>query len=135
MKNKNKKLTDKIIRAADYLPTPEQTENDSPDSFQMTRSDTVVFGIFGDAPDYSKGKYDRLWKKFHKSEDENTIAYCLEKGVDVMGEDGEPVPGWRDIAVMLKAIEKGWLKLNIKNDKDDEDSDEGLLDTEVEHYG
>ena len=33
-----------------------------------------------------------------------------------------------------EAIEKGYLKLSETNDAD-EDGDEGLLDTEVEHYG
>ena len=35
----------------------------------------------------------------------------MERGVDVNGDDGEPVDGWRDMAVMLKAIDLGMVKL------------------------
>jgi hypothetical protein len=38
---------------------------------------------------------------------------------------------------MLKAIDKGYLKLDNKDndESDDEDNEGGLLDTEVEHCG
>lgn len=39
------------------------------------------------------------------------IDFCREKGVDVIGDDGFPVSGWRDVAVMLKAIESGVVSL------------------------
>ena len=108
-KDEKKMLTDKVIRAADFLLEPK--DDSDPESYELSQSDKILFGLFGDSPDYSKWKYERLWKKFHRADDEDTIAYCLKKGVDVIGNDGEPVPGWRDIAVMLKSIENGYLKL------------------------
>ena len=122
----------KIIRAADYI--PERNLNGDLESYELPESEAIVMGIFGDAPDYSDDKYEELWQIIFEAEDEDTIACCLDKGVDVLGNDGEPVAGFRDIAVMLKAIEQGYLKLNETNDTD-EDGEERLLDTEVEHYG
>ena len=117
----------KIIRAADYL--PESKDSGDLESFELSESDAILFGIFGDTPDYSKDEFEELWQKIYDDEDENTIAYCLQKNVDVMGNDNQPVSGFRDIAVMLKAIETGLLQLNDNNDETP------LLDTEVEHYG
>ena len=125
-------MSKKIIRAADYI--PEKNSDGDLESYGLPESEAIVMGIFGDSPDYSDDKYEELWQIIFDEEDEDTIAYCLEKGVDVLDKDGEPVAGFRDIAVMLKAIEKGYLKLNETNDAD-EDGDEGLLDTEVEHHG
>ena len=109
-KDKPGMLTDKVIRAADFLPEPK--DDGDPESYELSQSDKILFGLFGDSPDYSKWKFERLWKKFHRADDEDTIAYCLKKGIDVIRADGEPVPGFRDIAVMLKSIEKGYIKLN-----------------------
>ena len=104
-------LTDKVIRAADYLPKPKENGDSSLESFDLPQSERIVCGIFGDEPDYSKWKYERLWRRFHRADDDKTIAYCLKKGVDVLDDHGKPVPGFRDIAVMLKAIEKGYIEL------------------------
>ena len=120
----------KIIRAADYI--PEKNLDGDLESYELPESEAIVMGIFGDSPDYSDDRYEELWQTIFDAEDEDTIAYCLEKGVDVLGDDGEPVAGFRDIAVMLKAIDSGLLKLAIENCEDDEAP---LLDTEVEHYG
>ena len=103
-------LFETIVRAADYLPEPK--EDSDPGSFQISRSEMILMGLFGGTPDYSKQKFENLWQKIMDAEDKDTIAYCLEKGVDVLDNDGKPVPGFRDIAVMFKAIEKGFLKLN-----------------------
>jgi hypothetical protein len=103
----------KIIRAADYLPKPKNGDSDGYD-YELPMSEHLLISIFGDSPDYSKRKFEKIWQKFIDAEDEDTIAYCLERGVDVIGDDGEPVDGWRDIAVMLKAIERGILKLDKK---------------------
>ena len=108
-KKERKMLTETVIRAADYLPKEDAGD---PDSFQMTQSDKILFGIFGDTPDYSKPKIEELWKEFHKAEPKDLIAYCLEMGIDILQDDGDTVPGHIDIAVMLKAIEKGILKLD-----------------------
>ena len=107
-----------IIRAADYLPVPEDPSE--PESFQLSQSDAVLLGLFGDAPDYSDPKFEELWQEVLDAEKKNIIAYCLEKGVDLLEKEGEPVPGWRDIAVMLKAIDSGLLELDISEKADSE---------------
>ena len=106
---KNKMLTETVIRAADFLP---KESGGDPESFELSQSDKILFGLFGDTPDYSNPKIEELWQKIMDDENEDTIAYCLEKGVDVLDAAGTPVPGFCDIAVMLKAIEKGLLKLD-----------------------
>jgi len=98
-----------IIHAADYLPEPDT--NADLESPCLPLSQGMLLNIFGDLPDYSDNRFEELWQEIFDTDEEEVIAWCLAKGVDVMGKDGEPVPGWRDIAVMLKAIEKGILEL------------------------
>jgi len=98
-----------IIRAADYLPEPDESAD--LESMRLPQSQAMLLNIFGDMPDYTNKKFEKLWQEIFNAEENDIIAYCLEKGVDVMGNDGEPVSGWRDIAVMLKAIDKGLLEL------------------------
>jgi len=105
----------KIIRAADYLPLPGDDDDDH--DFALPTSDQLLLALFGDMPDYSNPKFEELWQSFHNAEADNGIRYCLERGVDIIGDDGEPVEGWRDIAVMLKAIELGIIKLTDKADE------------------
>ena len=107
----------KIIRAADYLPKTNNDDGNGYD-FELPVSEQLLYSLFGDSPDYSKRKFEIIWQKFIDAKDEDTIAYCLERGVDVIGDDGEPVGGWRDIAVMLKAIERGILKLKTKDSEE-----------------
>ena len=108
----------KIIRAADYLPEKNEIDDLDLESMQLPRSQGMLLNIFGDMPDYSDRKFEELWQEIFHHEDEEIIAYCLQSGVDVMGNDGEPVDGWRDIAVMLKAINSGLLEL-VKNEEFD----------------
>ena len=92
------------IRAADFLP---KESNGDPESFQMAGSDTILYGLFGDTPDYSNPKIEAIWQEVLNGDDNETIAWCLEKGVDLLDKDGKPVPGFRDVAVMLKVREQG----------------------------
>jgi hypothetical protein len=112
MNNKN------IIRAADYL--PESNADCDGDDFELSVSEELVLNLFGDMPDYSNPKYEEIWQEIMDDEDDVGIAFCLGKGVDVMGDDGEPVSGWRDIAVMLKAVERGIIKYADKPESEDE---------------
>ena len=102
----------KIIRAADHLPKP--NTDCSGEDFCLTGTDQLLINLFGDRPNYNDQKFEDIWQEIFDAEDEVSIAYCLKQGVDVMDDDGEPVAGWRDIAVMLKAIEKGLLKVEGK---------------------
>ena len=103
-----------VIKAMDYIPENYE-ETLEPiqlmESMHLPKSSRMLLGIFGDLPDYSNPKFEELWQEVFDSEEEDIIAYCLKNNVDVIGKDNEPVPGWRDIAVMLKAIESGLLEL------------------------
>ena len=104
-------LVNDIIRAEDYL--PESKESGNSDSMQLSKTDIMLINLFGTKPDYSNRKFEKLWHKVFFSEDKDIISYCLEKGIDVLGKNEELVTGWRDIAVMLKAIDNGllyWVK-------------------------
>ena len=103
----------KIIRAADYLPQFKNGGNDGFD-YAIPMSEQLLLNLFGDMPDYSNPKYEELWQEIYNAEDEGRIRYCMERGVDVIGDDGEPVDGWLDIAVMLKAVERGIIALADK---------------------
>ena len=102
-----------VVRAEDYYPEPMEYGDYDPDSFHLPQDDLMLLGIFGDTPDYSKAEFEKLWQMVINADDSKMISYCLVKGIDVKTKDGKPVPGWRDIAVMLKAIDTGHLKLDI----------------------
>ena len=111
----------KLIRAASYMLSPEEKRRQE----EMVSSaadplsallysddrDTVLYGIFGDVPDYSTPEMENLWEEVLDADPEKMFDYCLRNGVDPFQDDGRPVAGWRDIVVMLKAIEQGILEL------------------------
>ena len=111
----------KLIRAADYMLSPEEMRRQeeqisaSEDPFAALLlpddRDTVLYGIFGDIPDYTNPEMEAIWDEVLEAEPEDVYEYCFKKGVDLFQDDGKPVPPWRDIAVMLKAIDKGILHL------------------------
>ncbi|MGD9639280.1 MAG: hypothetical protein AB7U85_09530 [Alphaproteobacteria bacterium] len=111
-----------LIRAVDYLPTEEEktkkhaelAKSSEPLYEELMLSDEneeVLLRIFGDMPDYSDDKIDALWEEIFNSEPKEVYEYCLSKGVDVLDGEGNPVSPWRDIAVMLKSIDKGYISL------------------------
>lgn len=102
--------TQTVIRAQDYLPEkPELAEGSTEELVSETEGLTVR--LFGTAPDYSKKEYEDLWQSVFNADEKEMIDFCREKGVDVIGDDGFPVTGWRDVAVMLKAIDAGIVAL------------------------
>ena len=103
-----------VICAADYAPEPKEVYECGMESFQLSQSDAILINLFGASPDYSDPQFEELWQEVFDAEDEETIAWCLEKGVDTLDKDGKPVSGWRDIAVMLKAIDLKLLELDNK---------------------
>ena len=117
----NQYTEENLIHAAAYLPSQEEREQQDADiaasadplSALLYSDDreTVLYGIFGDLPDYDNPEMEALWDEVLDADPEEIYEYCFRKGVDLFKEDGMPVPGWRDIAVMLKAIEKGILQL------------------------
>ena len=105
----------KIIRAADFLPKP---NNDSDgEDFALPTSDQMLLNLFGEMPNYSNQRFEELWQEVFDADDADMIAYCREQGVDILGDRDVPVDGWLDIAVMLKAIERGLLTLEVKADE------------------
>ena len=118
----NQYTEENLIRAAAFLPS--QQEREQQDANVMNASadplsallysddrETVLYGIFGDLPDYDNPEMETLWDEVLDADPEEVYEYCFRKWVDLFQDDGKPVPGWRDIAVMLKAIEKGILQL------------------------
>ncbi len=63
---------------------------------------SVVIALFGTRPDYRDPAIEALWREIHHDDPINVFDYCRSRGVEVLDEVGEPVPGWRDIAVMLR---------------------------------
>lgn len=109
----------KIIRAADFL-IPEQelaqfsAEGgiDSDGLPQLNLSDNyegLVRRLFGSTPDYRDPRMEALWSEVAAGFRPGIIAWCKQRGVDVLGPDGKPVRPWRDIAVMLMANERGYF--------------------------
>ena len=102
--------TQTIIKAKDYLPEKPELVEGTTDEL-VSETDGLVIRLFGSAPDYSKKEFEELWQSVFYSDEQEMIKYCLYKGIDVIGDDGCAVSGWRDIAVMLKAIDAGIVSL------------------------
>ena len=102
--------TQTVIRAQDYLPEKPELAEGTNDEL-VSETDGLTVCLFGVAPDYSKKDFEDLWQLVFNADEKEMIDFCREKGVDVIGDDGFPVSGWRDVAVMLKAIESGVVSL------------------------
>ncbi len=102
--------TQTVIRAQDYLSEEPELAEGATDEL-VSETDGLTFRLFGAAPDYSKKEFEDLWQQVFHANEQEMIDFCREKGIDVIGDDGFPVSGWRDIAVMLKAIDAGIISL------------------------
>ena len=102
--------TETVIRAVDYLPAP-LPPVEGVDPIRTSETNGMVTRIFGAAPDYSKKAYESLWQEVFDADEGEMTAYCRSKGIDVLDDAGKPVPGWRDIAVMVKAVDAGVVEL------------------------
>lgn len=100
----------KIIRAADYLPEPAGVSGNG-ESFALPASHRLLLNLFGDLPDYGDARFEAIWDELLDVSEADTVAYCRQRGVDIMGDNGRPVHGFRDVSVVLKAIETGLLAL------------------------
>ena len=103
--------TQTIIRAVDYLPKKPEIAEGTNDEL-VSETDGLTVRLFGTAPDYTQKEYEDLWQVVFNADEKEMIAYCREKGVDVLDDNGYPVTGWRDVAVMLKAIDAGLVSLS-----------------------
>ena len=99
-----------IIHAKDYL-SDNRDAAESASREPMPASADLATRLFGTSPDYTQKDFEDLWQTVINADDNEMVAFCREKGVDVIGDDGFPVEGWRDVAVMLKAIEAGIVSL------------------------
>ncbi|MBR1945991.1 MAG: hypothetical protein IJ846_06860 [Alphaproteobacteria bacterium] len=102
--------TQTVIRAVDYLPEKPELAEGTTDEL-VAETDGLTVRLFGSAPDYTQKEFEDLWQIVFDADEKEMIAFCREKGVDVLDDDGIPVSGWRDVAVMLKAIETGLISL------------------------
>lgn len=98
-----------VIRAADYLAGKNETGGEVNEPAPAAGG--LAVRLFGSAPDYTQKEYEDLWKAVLDADEGEMIAFCREKGVDVLDDDGRPVPEWRDVAVMFKAIDAGLISL------------------------
>ena len=103
--------TQTIIRAVDYLPKKPEIAEGTNDEL-VSETDGLTVRLFGTAPDYTQKEYEDLWQVVFNADEKEMIAYCREKGVDVLDDNGYTVTGWRDVAVMLKAIDAGLVSLS-----------------------
>ncbi len=109
----------KIIRAEDFLIPADQLAQlsaqegqDSDGLPQLNLSDNyegLVKRLFGSTPDYRDPRMEALWAEVASGFRPGIIAWCKQKGVDVLDSSGKPVRPWRDIAVMLMAEDRGYF--------------------------
>ncbi|MCQ2965962.1 MAG: hypothetical protein MJ250_04385 [Alphaproteobacteria bacterium] len=97
-----------IIRAVDFVPTIEDRAENMEEL--GVDPDNVVLRLFGITLDYTNPKFEQLWQEVLDGDNEENIKYCLEKGIDVLDNEKQPIQRWRDIVVVLKAIDKGLLQ-------------------------
>lgn len=102
-------LEKNMIYAVNYMPE-DPSSDDGIGGFSDDR-EGLLLRLFGDVPNYAEERMEALWEKVLSHEPEYIYEYCFLRGVDVFMKDGKPVPPWRDIAVMLMAIEKGYYTL------------------------
>lgn len=102
--------TETVIRAIEYLPTP-SAPVEGVDPVRSSETDGMVMRIFGAVPDYSKKAYEDIWQEVLNADEAEMVEYCRSKGIDVLDDQKKPVAGWRDIAVMLKAIDQKLIEL------------------------
>ena len=102
--------TQTVIRAVDYLPKKPELAEGTTDEL-VSETDGLTVRLFGSAPDYTQKEFEDLWQIVFDADDKEMVAFCRDKGIDVLDDDGFPVTGWRDVAVMLKAIDAGLISL------------------------
>lgn len=101
-----------MIYAANYMPDSSVILAEDFDFGDYSDDrEGVLLRLFGDLPDYADERMESLWEKVLSHDPEYIYEYCFLRGVDVFMKDGTPVPPWRDIAVMLMAIEKDYFTL------------------------
>ncbi|OPZ78509.1 MAG: hypothetical protein BWY78_00549 [Alphaproteobacteria bacterium ADurb.Bin438] len=89
-------------------------ENEIEKSYEIIyskRHEGVLLSLFGDVPNYSDPVFEGLWDEVVSTDPEKVFDYCLQKGIDLFDKDGRPVPPWRDIAVILLALDKGIMDI------------------------
>ncbi len=110
------------FRAVNYMLTKEEKikqekelhNSSEPNFAEMLYSserDGVLLRLFGDIPDYSNPEIELIWDEVLEAEPRKMFNYSLRRGIDLLDNDGVPVPPWRDIVVMLKCIDKGLLNV------------------------
>lgn len=98
-----------LIHAADYVPDPPQ-EPGPHDVMTSSEADAVLFGLFGDLPDYRDPDMAEVRRRIMNASASDIAAYCREQGVEVCDATGEPIAAFRDIAAMLMALEMGLIE-------------------------
>lgn len=99
-----------LIYAMDYLVAADPAAIAQDSMAYAPNAEGLVLRLFGVLPDYANPEFERLWQRINANPPAAVWAYCREQGVDVLDGAGQPVPPWRDIAVLLRAREAGLVR-------------------------
>lgn len=106
--NPNRPNQKELVIAREYLPSEEEVQKESGLLYDAERDGTLL-KLFGILPDYSQPEFEELWQQVDHGKAADAVDYCREHGVDITDKHGNPIPIWRDIAVMLMAQERGYM--------------------------
>ncbi len=99
-----------LVRAADHLIEPHADDQSGPDIGDFAHApnrEGLLLRLFGCTPRYGRPEIRALYQEVDQEDPLAVYDYCRSQGVEVLTDQGEPVPPWRDIAVMLKARAQG----------------------------
>ena len=83
--------------------------------YEPNPKDAMMVRLFGYIADSSHPMIEDIEMAIYETEEKDIAAYCFEKGVDILRRDGEPVYGYGEIAVLLKAIDGRIMKPGRKS--------------------
>jgi len=99
-----------LIRATDYMIEPSGAAEGGAgiaDFAHAPNREGLVLRLFGATPRYGRPEVRALYDQVDQDDPLAVYDFCRAMGVEVLADDGQPVPPWRDIAVMLKARAQG----------------------------
>ena len=80
--------SERIIRAADYEPVLKES---AADPLEDAGDVSIGAHIFGESPDYTNPAFEALWQEVFDADENEMIAYCKDRGIDVLDDDKQPV--------------------------------------------
>ncbi len=101
-----------MIRAAELVDDtpPPLFPEDEVLAWPANDGDQLVLRLFGTLPDYSKAAIRALAEEVMASDPSDLFDWLVRHGIDVLDDDGQPVRGWRDIAILMLAADRGLIE-------------------------